>query len=203
MTERVLTVCGKMHSKSNISKHKKTCKKCTSIKKGNTTCFVPNSTYTQQQHEILQLRLELDILKREPRIIHQSQTTNTYVNIASFSSDFQLSTEEVQSLLQPPDQSVPKYVKMKHFEKGGGNIRIPNINSNLIQIYLDGKWLYKDRKEVVSTLKHTTLNELTKRYSALEDLEFKRWFISYHTSDSKEKKELNKRLEMEILNSQR
>lgn len=190
---KVQTLCGKFHTRSNISKHRKTCK----------ICSANNLQAMLLQHrddQVQNLQRQIDELSKKPTVIN---TVNVQVNILNFSEDAQLSIADVHKILLPPGESVPKYVKMKHFTHAGGNVRIPNRRDNKIQVFHDGKWLYRDRKSTINEIKSTSLEEMAEKYRALENDEFKKWFEDYIQSSKALQEELNKIIDLEILNNQK
>ena len=155
--------------------------------------------------ENIMLRRENERLRAENTELRRSQSVinNYQVNIVNFSAEPQLSRSEVEKLLKPADESIRKYIKLKHFVHGGGNVRIPNINANRAQVYEGGEWLEKDKKTLIDSIKCMSLEELTDKYQALDNEDFKDWYWSYSQLQKHEQNELNKEILFEILNNQR
>jgi hypothetical protein len=105
LEKRILTPCGKLHSRSNISKHKRSCGKCNGVVFG-----IP--------------------VQNECKI---SQNTDSI--ILPYDTDTKIDTREVSKILEPAPDSVPRFVILKYFRYGGGNLRIPNKSANRIEIY--------------------------------------------------------------------
>ena len=153
----------------------------------------------------MMLRRENERLRAENAELRRSQSVinNYQVNIVNFSAEPKLSQSEVEKLLKPADESIRKYIKLKHFVHGGGNVRIPNVNANRAQVYEGGEWLEKDKKTIIDSIKSMSLEELTDKYKALDNEDFKDWYWSYSQLQKHEQNELNKEILFEILNNQK
>ena len=103
MTDKIQTTCGKWHSRSNISKHKKTCLKCR---------FVSN-TLVFENNRLRERVAELE--KSQTTIVNNVNIGINVMNIVPFTKEVVLNTDEVKNILEPAEESVPKYVKLKHF----------------------------------------------------------------------------------------
>lgn len=143
---KVQTACGKWHSRSNISKHRKTCRKCA----------LHGSKLERENHEL-----------RE-RLSKLEQRSATVVNInviVPFSKEPSIDTAEVRKILEPAEDSVPKYVRLKHFIHGGGNLRIPNKNQQRIRVFCENEqgnhmWQTKHKMDFLRELTTKYLGEL-------------------------------------------
>jgi hypothetical protein len=117
LEKRILTPCGKLHSRSNISKHKRSCGKCNGVVFG-----IP--------------------VQNECKI---SQNTDSI--ILPYDTDTKIDTREVSKILEPAPDSVPRFVILKYFRYGGGNLRIPNKSANRIEIYTQKNiWITKSKQ---------------------------------------------------------
>ena len=187
---KVTAACGRQISKSNISKHRKRCSKC-------------KTDQIEQRHE--EILNEIASLKRSientPRVVNN----NVFVcNIIPFSHEPILSQEDVTKLLEPADESVPRFVKLKHFVQGGGNIRIPNKSQKRIQIFTeeDG-WITKDRDEFLSDLTGLSMNELDEKYFASNiSNTWKDWAIRFRNSDKQTQQKLCSQIMYMIMDNQ-
>lgn len=72
---------------------------------------------------------------------------------------------------------------MKHFRRlETANIRIPNKRGRTIQVVEEDqngkrrRWVDKDRKEMLSKITDTSLDELTELYNAEGDFGWNEWF---------------------------
>jgi hypothetical protein len=179
-TNKVQTLCGKWHSRSNISKHRKTCLKCKRS----------DSKYEQLESENKTLRDKVAELEKE-----RSSISTTVVNIGSinvlnivpFSKEPTISKDEVKNILEPAEESVPKYVKLKHFTYGGGNLRIPNKNQQRIEVFCEdesGKnWVTKHKTDFIKELAAQSLSELMDLGADRLSREWKIWVNHIHHSN--------------------
>jgi len=186
---KVTASCGRQISKSNISKHRKRCSKC-------------KTDQLEQRHE--EILNEIASLKRSientPRVVQN----NVFVcNIIPFSQEPVLSQEDVANLLEPVDESVPRYVKLKHFVQGGGNIRIPNKSQKRIQIFEKDGWITKDRDEFLSDLTGLSMNELDEKYFASNlSNNWKNWAMRFRNSDKQTQQKLCSQIMYMIMDNQ-
>jgi hypothetical protein len=147
---------------------------------------------------------EIASLKRSientPRVVQN----NVFVcNIIPFSQEPVLSQEDVANLLEPVDESVPRYVKLKHFVQGGGNIRIPNKSQKRIQIFEKDGWITKDRDEFLSDLTGLSMNELDEKYFASNlSNNWKNWAMRFRNSDKQTQQKLCSQIMYMIMDNQ-
>ena len=86
-------------------------------------------------------------------------------------------------------ESVPRYVKMKHFSRPeNANIRITNKRGRTMQVVEEDerkrrRWVDKDRKEMLSAITDASLEELVERFDAEEYLGWNEWFESSGLKD--------------------
>lgn len=171
---KVLTKCGKLHSRSNISKHRKTCLKC-------------SKTYTSLERENQSLREKICQLEKQKSGTTIVNNVNINVlNIVPFSQEQPLNSNEVKEILEPAEESVPKYVKLKHFVHGGGNLRIPNKNQQRIQVFSenDGRkeWITKHKTDFIKDLTSQSLEELVNLGAEKLSTEWRIWLKHIHNS---------------------
>ena len=155
MSDKIQTVCGKWHSRSNISKHRKTCLKC----KSNNYEYLTNENKTLRDR-IAQLEKETT----KTTIVNNVNIGINVLNIVPFSKEPTLNTEEVRQILEPAEESVPKYVRLKHFIRGGGNLRIPNKNQQRIEVFCENEhgsdWVTKHKMDFIKELTTQSVCEL-------------------------------------------
>ena len=186
MTEKLHTICGKYISKSNISKHRKRCERCgvNSIKK------------LLESYE-----------KRIKTLENQPKTVINVLNVIPFSQEISIKKDVIKNLLEPVDESVPRYVKLKHFEHGGGNIRIPNKSQKRIEIFTEenGKsnWVTKDRDEFIKDLTGLSVIELERKYGASEMSEkWKLWARGFVNGDKQTQQKVDNAVMYTIMDNQ-
>lgn len=179
MPDKVQAACGKWHSRSNISKHRKTCLKCNS--KDNKYEHLANENKTLRDR-VAQLEKE----KTSTTIVNNVNIGINVVNIVPFSKEPTLNTEEVRQILEPAEESVPKYVKLKHFIRGGGNLRIPNKNQQRIEVFCENEdgsdWVTKHKMDFIKELTSQSLCELINLGAERLSQEWRMWLKHIHQS---------------------
>ncbi len=190
---KVTTSCGRQISKSNVSKHRKRCSRCKTDQLGH--------RHQEIMNEIASLKRSIE---NTPRVVHN----NVFVcNIIPFSQEPMLSEETIKNLLEPAADSVPKYVKQKHFLQAGGNIRIPNKSQKRIQVLCeeDGKkvWVTKNRDDFIADLTGISMTELDEKYGASNISEsYRRWATRFNESDKIIQQKLDHQVLYTILDNQ-
>ncbi|MBI88297.1 MAG: hypothetical protein CMB67_04655 [Euryarchaeota archaeon] len=188
MAAKIHTVCGKSISKSNFAKHRRICNKC---------------GLNKVQNILESYEKRLQQLENEPKT-----TVNILnVNIVPFSHEPLLNHDLVKEILEPVDESVPRYVKLKHFVEARGNIRIPNKSQKRIQVFTqeNGKntWVTKDRDEFIKDLTGMSMIELDEKYNAGELSEnWKKWAERFNNSDKQTQQKLDNAVMYTILDNQ-
>lgn len=196
MPEKVATACGRSLSKSNIAKHRRACAKCRNVR---------NIKNLPERCEFDRLRARIEELERNPKVVNNYN--NFIVNILPFSEELTLSQAEIKSLLEPASESVPKYVKLKHFTYGHGNVKIPNKSQNRIQVFseINGQktWVTRDKKTVIDEITGNSIHELADKYKACElSQTWKNWVHQYTCSDNKTQQELSTQVMYTIMDNQ-
>lgn len=186
--------CGHMSfDGSNMKRHKKTCKKLLEMH------F--EEKINQLEQIIKQKDIELENKNAEISRLHDkihcytqsalsSGTTNVYnnnnqyhINIIPYGDEPALDEEAVLTLLDRPDESVPKYIEMKHFARENtANIRILNKRGNTCQIVEEDlrskrrRWVELDKKIVISDMTEANLDELRENYNAEKNVIWRTWY---------------------------
>ena len=144
--------CGKRTQKSNISRHRRTCQACvivqelqkriehleTSSSSNNESCELrdlrdTNARLYQTLHEknelIEEKNREIHRLLQRPQIVHvdnkRINVNHGIQNVAIFGQEPRVARSEVVRLFSNPSIG-PRYIRLKHFVYGHGNIRITN-----------------------------------------------------------------------------
>lgn len=214
--ERIEMQCGTFQTKSNTSRHKRTCKACPLIdllqrenkklKSFVNTTTTLNTLLAENQALHVELRQkndEIQRLLREPKI-----TQTNITNIYPYGKEPDLSEHSVKQLLFPPENSVPEYIKLKYFTQAGGNLKLTNIRSRTMQIVeedVDGnlKWVHKDKNDVLNELAESNLEELKEKYGANKLVSWKKWYddLGDDCYDKFQWKTLTNKIELVLLNN--
>ena len=106
-------------------------------------------------------------------------TTNTTINntqniqLNSYGKeDLSHITEMLKTeLLKIPYAMIPKLIKEVHFndtKPENKNIYLPNKKDNLIKIYKNNKWVYKDKEQTLNDLVDSKYNILDNHYESVD-----------------------------------
>ena len=93
-----------------------------------------------------------------------SQTNNITLNSYGQEDLSHITDKMKMNLIQLPYTSVQKMIEQVHFSNKkpeNKNIAITNKKENMIKVYKDNKWSYKDRNE--------TIDELINKYRQIDD----------------------------------
>jgi len=143
--------------------------------------------FTSLERENKSLRQQLHQLQKEKQGTTIVNNVNiNVVNLVPYSQEQPLNSSEVRELLEPAEESVPKYVKLKHFVHAGGNLRIPNKNQQRIQVFSenDGRkgWITKHKTDFIKELLSQSLEELINLGAEKLSKEWKLWLRHIHNS---------------------
>ena len=192
--------CGFIARKDNVNRLMKKCK--------------ANSIILDHQRQIAALHSELDSLRQQLRVEKTITITNNnqIININIFGQENSVDPKLVMPLLRRPLESIPKYIQLKHFANGVGNIRIPNVRGNDVQVVEqdlttgEKRWVRRDRKRTVARMTETDIGDLVDNYNARDYAHWKVWYEAsrlgepgYDMTDSW--RSLIKEVELMIINN--
>ena len=159
----------------------------------------------EKQAEIDRLLRERDELQKRPTTIHYNNSVN--VNILAYGSEPLPDTREVRDILVPPENSVAKYIALKHFrDPSTSNLRISNKKSKTIQVVEpdinnDLRWTERNRKEMIEKLVDDNLEELTDAHGASKVERWRRWYKSSGLEEEGyDKTDAYRRIEQDVEN---
>ena len=203
LMNKIQTQCGKWHSRSNISKHRKTCMKCKS--------YGDKFDFLETENKSLRERVAQLEKDRSTTTVVNINNINV-MNVVPFSKEPVITTKDVKKILEPAQESVPKYIIMKHFTHAGGNLRIPNKNQQRIQVFCEDKngttWITKHKMDFLKELTTQSLCELVEMGAEKMSEEWKFWFRHQHQSSLvdvqiKNEEKLTKLVMFTILDNQK
>lgn len=226
--KREFCICGYETRSDYMKKHVQSCSAVPIINKlKQENKFLQTQVYILQQveshdtrDEIIYLREQLELKGRiieekdnEIRELLKNQNvTNNYnvtnvLNIFPFGQEPLVERNDALLLLKKPSDSVPMYIKMKHFKDGLSNVRIHGNSIEVVEESESGekKWVVRDKHETLFRLTDTNLEEFHQEYGS-NDFMWKRWFITRgYNRDGYEKthhfKDLLKKVENVFINS--
>ena len=117
----------------------------------------------EKEKKILYKQIEKLLNKVGNTTIHQTQN----INLNSYGKeDISHISESMKThFLKIPYGAIPKMIEAIHFndkKPENMNIMIPNKNNNMIKVFKDDKWVYKDKNE-------TLLDLVDKKYYIMDD----------------------------------
>lgn len=188
--------CGYVSSDcSNIKRHKKGCKKLMSID-FEVKLLELQKIIERKDMELLSKDAQIEALNNKiesyTKSALSSGTTNVYnnnnqynINIIPYGLEPVLDKEKVMNLLDKPDESVPRYIEMKHFLRGDtANVRITNKRGSTCQIVEEDvnskrrRWVETDKKILLTDMAETNLDELRDTFDAETNVIWKSWYRS-------------------------
>lgn len=122
----------------------------------------------------------------ESRMQGRPTTINNFnhINIVAFGDEPIPNTTEVLKILYPPEDSVTKYIELKHFrDPSTSNVRIRNKRSKTIQVLQHDvnrrlRWTERDRKQTIERIVDDNMVELTEKHGASNVARWRRWYHS-------------------------
>ena len=214
--------CGKKYSKnSNLRRHEKTCK----INNQNNLLKYIN----KQNEKLHRQNIEIEKMKkRHEKLINNllnkvgSKTINNTNNIENQQINIHINNYGKENLdyitddflvqiLKGPFGAVQKLIKHIHFNPKhpeNCNIKITNKKLPYAKVYINNDWIIKDTKKLIKNMVDDRYNmidsEFDKQENKLSETQKKRYINfqkKYDNRDKKLIKELNKDIEIEILNN--
>mgnify|MGYP001281378469 CR=1 FL=1 len=154
-------LCGTLVTKPNVSRHKKACVSCSKIQKLMDDLADANKTI-----ELLKG------LQNQGQTInyvdnrHVNRVENIQQNITIYGTEkLPDAKRQLRKLCRKHkfDECVPRYIQMKHFPEGNGNIRFDSDN-NCLEIFEKNGWIRVDKDSELSNLTRLGSQEVIERY---------------------------------------
>lgn len=184
--------------RSNFRRHQRTCRvtRETTVKALRAGLDQAHSDLRDRDGELVECRRRIARLEECIVGLKRTRTVKTTVrdcnifvaNIFPYDSEpTVLAPNQVHTLLEtaPPDESVPRFVQLKHFcgPHASRNIYLPNKRGNtvcVVETVENGRlrWVHRDRKDVVDDMLERNLDELRTNYRAERIIPWKEWLIS-------------------------
>ena len=195
--------CGKTFTrKNNLNMHiKKTCKK------------VKVNNISDKDMLIEKLKEENEMLRMEKKTLIQNNTitnntTNNTIIINAFGHENldYIKKEYVQALVKSgPYGSIQKLIKHIHFNpnhKENHNIKIPNKRDKYGMIFDGSKWLFKNKKSMITTIADHAYGIIAEHCEDLNNRKLDKFRDEYENEDSELMKRIADDTELVILNGQ-
>ena len=194
-------VCGYVSTTKNIHRHIRTC----TVRPFALRVQDLERMLTAKTAEIDRLTKEIEELRNRPTTIYNDHSVN--VNILAYGQEPLPTTQDVRNILLPPENSVARYIALKHFrDPCTSNLRISNKKSKTIQVVEPDinnhlRWTEKNRKEMIEKMVDDNLEELTDTHGARTLARWKRWYVSSGFEEPDyDKTEAYKRLQEDVEN---
>ena len=104
------------------------------------------------------------------------QTINNTININSYGNEdySHINDQMLNYLVTIPYGMIPKMIEETHFNESkpeNNNIKmtLANKKDNIIQVYQDNGWIYKDKSQVLSDLMDSKYSVIDTHYDKLEN----------------------------------
>lgn len=185
-------LCGYEGRVDTVTEHKKKCKAYPIIE--------------GLQEEVKSLRAEIEFLKKyQGNVTNINNYHNNINNITIYGTEsLPDALKELKQLCKSGDFEyvVPRYIEMKHFNEGVGNIRIQN---DRLQVYNEGGWVDMDKNDELARLTSNNAEEVIDRYGNTTPTSyFKTWHDRLDMNSNKnsnEFKNVQKKVEEVIKNN--
>lgn len=146
---------------------------------------------------------------RRPSLVREDE----FVPVNSYGSENldYVTNQYLNRLLEIPYRAVPELIKFIHFHPRhpeNHNVKIPNKNKNRALVHHNGRWLYKDKRQMIDSIVENIFHLLEEHFEktkcVLEHLHRKYFekFQSRFEHDSSTQKKLKLDTELTILNWQ-
>lgn len=210
-------ICNKSYTtKAHLNRHIKYY--CKSANQDHLLNIIEKQNKTiEEMHAQHQQEKQLLFNKMDKLLDHVGDTTNNITNNKIIlncygNEDYSHITNTfIDMLLKLPYSMVPRFIEELHFNKPENkNICLPNKKEQLIKVFTDNKWIYKDRKTTINELVDKNMSFLDNYYlqggkEQLDDSQKKR-YVEFHdkiqekAGDTKEK--VVKEAELVLLNNE-
>jgi len=119
----------------------------------------------------------------------------------------------MNKLIGMPYEAIPKMIEAVHFndeKPENKNIMLPNKKENLLKVFQDNKWVYKDKAETISDLLDSKYIMIDEHYDEIEKTDelpaytktsYKKFRKYYDDGDSEMIDNLKKKCELVLLNN--
>lgn len=177
-------VCG-YNIVPHMARHKRTCNilKMSVLESEHARLSAENARLLAENERLVQENAELHARLDESRNARPNvQNNNVTVNILAYGEEPLPSVEEVLAILKPPENSVAKYIELKHFRRPEtANLRIRNKRFRTMQVVEEDtskrlRWTEKDRKKMIEQMVEANLDELIETHGAERVASWRNWY---------------------------
>lgn len=170
-------LCGYEGRVDRVTEHKRRCRSFPIIE--------------ELQEEVRRLRTENELLKKISGNVTNNITTNNITNniVIYGKESLPNALEEIRDLCKKGqlENVVPRYIEMKHFNEGSGNIR---MQGDRLEVFNENGWVNMDKNKELNRLTVDNAEELIERYGEKVVVKFfKDWYNRLDMSHNKNTEE--------------
>ena len=160
----------------------------------------------EQRESILRYEIEKLLEKVGTNITHIENQNNIFINNHGSENLDYINASKLGYLINIPFGALPKLIKIIHFNPNhpeNHNIKITNKKLPYASVYKDSKWVLTDKKEVIDNILDKGFNLLDDHYeynNTVPNSKYETFKEEYEEGNKKLKKQLNKDMELVILN---
>ena len=156
------------------------------------------------------MRKEIEtLIDKSGSTINYNMQQNIYINNYGNENLNYLSKNYLNNLLKIPYNSIQKLIKQIHFNPKhpeNHNIKIPNKKQKFVVVYENGDWKFRNKYDVIENIVDNGYNMLENHFECnntiLEKNKKKNfnYFLYDYDSNKKIKKNIEKQVEIDLLN---
>jgi hypothetical protein len=159
----------------------------------------------EERELILRKEIEQLLEKVGTNITNIQNQNNIFINNHGSENLDYIESSTLGYLINIPFGALPKLLKIIHFNPNhpeNHNIKITNKKLPYASIYKDSKWILTDKKEVIDNILDKGFNLLEDHYehNNTHNNKYEKFKIQYEEGDKKLKKQLDKDMEITIIN---
>ena len=159
----------------------------------------------EEREQKLRIEIEKLLEKVGNNITNIQNQQNIFVNNHGNENLDYINSSTLGYLVNIPFGALPKLLKIIHFNPKhpeNHNIKITNKKLPYASIYKDSKWVLTDKKEVIDNILDKGFNLLEDHYehNNTHNEKYEKFKVQYEEGDKKLKKQLDKDIEITIIN---
>lgn len=205
--------CDEGEGEMTIQDRNKLLKKENQLIKQQNQLIIREKKLIKQERDALKREIETMLVSFSQNINNNiSMTQNIIINSWGNENVEYLTKNYLNSLLKIPYMSIQRLLKDIHFNPShpeNHNIKIPNRKEKFAIIYNNGRWNYKNKRDVIENMVNKSYNMLDSHFEdnklALENVSRQQFaeFQSQYETDVKTKRSIAMDTELQILNNQK
>ena len=179
---------------------------------------IKDKEYKIKEAEIEIYKKEIEKLHQKIEILLEQKASTTIINIDKQINLNNYGNEDLShissvfkdNLLKIPYIAIPKMIEEVHFsdkKPENKNIKLTNKKDNLVKVYQENKWIFKDKKATISNLLENKYNMIDDHYEEKEEKtefiekQYQKFRELYKNADKDLHNELRADCELLLLNN--